>query len=191
MSTLGKSAGGDGDECTRRSAAYGPHWTLVFGVPGSGKSTLVAPLHEALAGTGALVLDWDVLMADAARLRGGRRVEDDPSAWPAYEHMIESVMHSARLCRVVLLAPCTPAELRGRLSFHRVFLLDCNASEREARLVQRNHPADDIQEALRDAESYLRVAEAGEAQRISTSSGTPQQSARELASALLEDYGML
>ena len=45
-----------------------------------------------------------------------------------------------------------------------------------------------IQEALRDAEAYVRMAEAGAAERISTTFTTPQNTSQQIANLLIDDY---
>ena len=87
-------------------------------------------------------------MDSCAKLRDGRRIESDPKSWEAYEKLVFTVLNSANACRIVLVGPCTPRELANRISFDRVFLLDCDPSERRARLLKRNKAADNIDEAL-------------------------------------------
>ena len=61
-------------------------------------------------------------MPAVANLRDGKRVETDPTAWPHYDALVCATLHAAAACRVVLLGPRTPAELRGRIAVDRAFV---------------------------------------------------------------------
>ena len=97
--------------------------TSVLGAPGSGKSTVAPLLAELLPEH--MVFDWDAVMERAEAL-AGRSIREHPATWPAYRQLIRAVLDMLTSQPVVLLGPCSPAELTG-WPIDTWALLDCAA----------------------------------------------------------------
>jgi broad-specificity NMP kinase len=123
--------------------------TNVLGAPGSGKSTVARPLAALL--TGHVVLDWDAFMGPASAL-AGREIRQSPATWPAYRHLIQTVLDAVKHLPVILLSVCTPAELHG-WPIDAWAVLDCTDEERRRRLAHRDNSAS-AGNAISDAQEY-------------------------------------
>jgi broad-specificity NMP kinase len=123
--------------------------THILGAPGAGKTTLAAPLREAMPDY--VVVDWDAFVAPASAL-AGRDIRESPATWPAYRQLVRAVVDELAGTPLVILGVCTPDELAG-WPIDSWLLVDCSDRERRARLSERMTPAQ-VDAALLDAARY-------------------------------------
>lgn len=160
---------------------------VVTGASGSGKTAVLAPLARLLAGH-AVTFDVDWLIDAATALAGGR-----PVAWPAFRDAWMSVAHGVAQCGTptVLLGPLIPEHLQdlparrwvGTIHF---LVLDCPDEVRRARIEAR--PAwrsRDVEEQVR----FGRWLRGNIPDRVDTARGTPEDTARSVATWVLRNIG--
>ena len=145
----------------------------VLGAPGSGKSSVRAPLSAALPEH--VVIDWDDFMEPASALAGAD-IRLSPDTWSSYQALIRAAVVSAGAARAVVFGVCTPDELAS-WPIEQWILLDCTDIERTRRLASRPH---DLGPAIEDAAAYRQLGLA----TIDTTDMAPDDIAAALVAAV-------
>lgn len=131
---------------------------LIAGAPGAGKSSM----HRAFLdlGSGHVAFDMDALIQPASWLAGAD-IRATPQTWPVYNELWLAILESvaANGSVAILFTPIDQTDLMsggtGGFPVHWL-LLDCSDETRRARLVGRQWPATEIDEAVRDAAKMRR-----------------------------------
>jgi predicted ABC-type ATPase len=152
---------------------------IVTGASGSGKTTVFAPLARRLQGR-CVAFDADLLLDAAGALSGSQ-----PVSWPAFRAAWLAVAHGVAQSGLptVLLGPFIPAHLdelpaRRWIADIHFIVLDCPDELRRARI--RARPpwrSRDIDEQTGFGQWLRRNI----ADRVDTSSGTPEEAAAAVA----------
>lgn len=167
-------------ECDRadEAAALRPLF-VVTGASGSGKTAVLAPLARRLRGR-CVTFDVDLLMDSAGALSGGRPID-----WAAFRDAWLAIAHGVAQSGMptVLLGPFIPDHLRDLparrwISDIHFIALDCPDEVRRARISARPPwRSRDIDEQV----EFGRWLRRSLADRVDTSSGTPQDTAAAIA----------
>jgi len=171
-------------ECGHADAAAIMPLFVVTGASGSGKTAVFVPLARRLQGQ-CVAFDVDWLLDPAGELSG-----DQPIRWPAFRDAWLAVAHGVAQSGMptVLLGPLIPQHpdgLPGRrwTPNVRFLLLDCPDNLRRERIQARpSWRSRDIEEQA----EFGRWLRHNIADRVDTSSGTPEDTAAAIASWVAE-----
>jgi hypothetical protein len=166
-------------ECGRTDEAALGRLFIVTGASGSGKTAVLAPLARRLRGR-CVTFDADLLMDAAGALSGGQ-----PINWPAFRDAWLAVAHGVAHSGMptVLLGPFIPGHLQelparrwtGDIGW---LVLDCPDELRRTRISARPPwRSRDVEEQV----EFGRWLRRNIADRIDTSSGTPEDTAAAVA----------
>ena len=152
---------------------------IVTGASGSGKTAVLGPLARRMAGR-CVTFDADWLLGAAGTLSGSQ-----PISWPAFRDAWLAVAHGVAQSGIptVLLGPFMPGQLdqlpaRRWISDIHFIVLDCPDDLRRARISARPPwRSRDIEEQVQ----FGRWLRRNIADRVDTSSGTPEHTAAAIA----------